>query len=89
MLLLIALRNESKRPNIVSGVVLLLRPSPSPELEQVLSLDLEQATLDRGSAAQAPQQACQSKHEFSFDRGPSIIVGRNRHLERRIVFGVL
>jgi len=39
-----------------------------PELQEMKGLNPEQAALDRGGPTEAPQQACQSQHEFAFDR---------------------
>jgi hypothetical protein len=66
------LRSDGKRTDVVNWFLMLLGLSSAPELEQVLSLDLERATLNRRGAAQPPQQACQSKNKFSFDRGAAI-----------------
>jgi hypothetical protein len=52
--LLGVLRNDGKPVDVADRLLMLLGLSASSELEQVLSLDLEQTTLNRGGATQAP-----------------------------------
>jgi hypothetical protein len=55
----------------------------------MLSLDPKQASFNRGGAAQTPEQACQSKYEFLFNSGASIVIGCDGNLEGGVVFSTL
>ena len=48
--------------------------SLSPELQQVPSLDLEQAALDCGGTAPPQQESCQPQDEFSLDSRLRIVI---------------
>jgi hypothetical protein len=52
---------DSLSVHAVDDLAILMKLAPSPELKQVLGLDLEEAALDRGGASQPPQQAGQSQ----------------------------
>jgi hypothetical protein len=56
---------------------------------QYLSLDCEQFGLDGGGASQPPQQGCQPEHEFTLDRGTSIVIRDHSCLKTAIVVDVL
>jgi len=58
------------------------------KLQKLARLFLEQPSLNGRRTTQSPQQACESEHQFSFDRRLRIVVRSHRHFESRIIVGV-
>ena len=59
-----------------------------PKRAKMVGLDLEQAGLHGGRAAQPPQQAGQPQHQFPFYRRLCVIVGDDGGLEGPVVVGI-
>src|ERR1019366_5679558 len=59
-----------------------------PKRAKMVGLDLEQAGLHDGRAAQPPQQAGQPQHQFPFYRRLCVIVGDDGGLEGPVVVGI-
>jgi hypothetical protein len=63
--------------------------SPLPSVPQEFaSSDFKESRLDRDGTTQAPQQACQSKDQFSLDSRLDLEVSRHGHFECRVVVGI-
>jgi hypothetical protein len=56
---------------------------------QMLGLNFEQASFDRGGAAQSPKQTCQPQDQFPLYRRLGIIISDDGGLEGFVVFSIL